>query len=326
MLDLLVDDYINNMILGYENNLRIILTDEGVEVTEDNDMNSLIVKVDEEFDRKNEEIAAKEEELANSGGLDIISATELPATGKENQICVITQNPVDKFVLSSNFNDITSDNSQITLYLGNLVSTDTSLGTLVQSVNGSVTTNYYIYKVCQNTDRLASYIYQNSQWNALTVASVFALENGVELNTSIFGHMNTHYTFCKYSADLGYAIKIADTIDPYIYSSYDTKVNFSLFSKVKIKARFEAQSGTARIAFSAGTKSDVGSMGDKSNSEMYLGSVYSSDLFDISPSMSNTTTEFTFDVSGGNGEYYPGVIVAMNTTSGTVYITDIEFI
>ena len=53
MLDLLVDDYINNMILGYENNLRIILTDEGVNVTEEDDMASLISKVDEEFDRKN---------------------------------------------------------------------------------------------------------------------------------------------------------------------------------------------------------------------------------------------------------------------------------
>ena len=52
MLDLLVDDYINNMILGYENNLRIILTDEGVNVTEEDTMDSLITKVDEEFDRK----------------------------------------------------------------------------------------------------------------------------------------------------------------------------------------------------------------------------------------------------------------------------------
>ena len=53
MLDLLVDDYVNNMILGYENNLRIILTDEGVSVTEEDNMDSLIAKVDEEFDRKN---------------------------------------------------------------------------------------------------------------------------------------------------------------------------------------------------------------------------------------------------------------------------------
>ena len=52
MLDLLVDDYINNMILGYESNLRIMLTDEGVDVTEEDDMASLITKVDEEFDNQ----------------------------------------------------------------------------------------------------------------------------------------------------------------------------------------------------------------------------------------------------------------------------------
>ena len=32
-----------------------------------------------------------------SGGLDIISATELPTTGKKDQICVITDNPIDNF-------------------------------------------------------------------------------------------------------------------------------------------------------------------------------------------------------------------------------------
>ena len=53
MLDLLVDDYINKLILGYENNLRIILTDEGVSVSNEDNMDSLIAKVDEEFDRKN---------------------------------------------------------------------------------------------------------------------------------------------------------------------------------------------------------------------------------------------------------------------------------
>jgi len=52
MLDLLVDDFINNMINEYYNNLKLVLIDEGVELTEEDDMNSLIVKVDEEFDRQ----------------------------------------------------------------------------------------------------------------------------------------------------------------------------------------------------------------------------------------------------------------------------------
>jgi hypothetical protein len=46
MLDLLVDDYINNMLISYENTLRIILTNKGISVTEEDDMGDLINKVD----------------------------------------------------------------------------------------------------------------------------------------------------------------------------------------------------------------------------------------------------------------------------------------
>ena len=301
--------------------LASILEEEGVEVSEEDDMASLISKVNSELDRKNEEIA-------NSGGLDIISATELPATGKENQICVITQNPVDKFVLSSNFNDVTSDNSQITLYLGNLVSTDTSLGTLVQSVSGSVTTNYYIYKVCQNTDRLASYIYQNSQWNALTVASVFSIENTVLRNSSVFGSLNSN-VFATHASNLGYKFSIQNSDYPYVVSTYSNKINFSLFSKVKIKARYEipSDSGTsATIKFSACTNSTVDA-GEYADADItILGAVYNSGLYNIPPSMLTATTEFTIDISTWTGEYYPGVTVYVPYKSYYVYITDIEFI
>ena len=47
---------ISNEINGYYNNLKLVLIDEGVDVSEEDDMNSLIVKTDEEFDRQNEEL------------------------------------------------------------------------------------------------------------------------------------------------------------------------------------------------------------------------------------------------------------------------------
>ena len=49
MLNLLIDNYTNNIILGCENNLKIILIDEGVSVTEEDDITSLITKTDNEF-------------------------------------------------------------------------------------------------------------------------------------------------------------------------------------------------------------------------------------------------------------------------------------
>jgi hypothetical protein len=60
--------------------LANILQEEGVSVTEEDDMVSLITKVDQEFDRKN----------ANSAKLDIIFASELPTTVKEGQVVIIS--------------------------------------------------------------------------------------------------------------------------------------------------------------------------------------------------------------------------------------------
>jgi hypothetical protein len=60
--------------------LASILQEEGVSVTEEDDMVSLITKVDQEFDRKN----------ANSAKLDIIFASELPTTVKEGQVVIIS--------------------------------------------------------------------------------------------------------------------------------------------------------------------------------------------------------------------------------------------
>ena len=85
MLDLLVDDYINNMILGYENNLRIILTDEGVSVSDEDDMDSLISKVDSEFD--NQVVPAGTAVAANvDSGKTFINSTGQLVTGTSTKV------------------------------------------------------------------------------------------------------------------------------------------------------------------------------------------------------------------------------------------------
>jgi hypothetical protein len=98
MLNLLVDDYVNKMILGYENNLKIILKDEGVNTSDEDNMDSLIAKVDEEFDRQvvpagdavaedviagktfmnsSGEILTGTATLESSGGYKIVSGTDI---------------------------------------------------------------------------------------------------------------------------------------------------------------------------------------------------------------------------------------------------------
>ena len=85
MLDLLVDDYINKLILGYENNLRIILTDEGVSVSDEDNMDSLIAKVDEEFDRQ---VVPQGTAVAANvdSGKTFINSTGQLVTGTSNKI------------------------------------------------------------------------------------------------------------------------------------------------------------------------------------------------------------------------------------------------
>ena len=90
-IDLGVDA--EELLTPLEESLREILGDEGVELSGEETLAELIVKVDDEFVKKNAEIE-------NNNGLDIISATELPGTGRENQICVLTDNPVDNILVS----------------------------------------------------------------------------------------------------------------------------------------------------------------------------------------------------------------------------------
>ena len=159
--------------------LASILTEEGVNVTEEDTMASLIIKVDEEFDRKNEN-------LANSGSvLDIISATELPATGRENQICVITDNPVNNFLTSINFNDKnTVTNENIIFIYENPLSCLLPL----QMDNNGITNNCYINTIYQGNTILSSYIYQNNNWNQLTEDALNVISYEY-YNNDVFGNM-----------------------------------------------------------------------------------------------------------------------------------------
>ena len=142
--------------------LASILEDEGVEVLEEDTMADLIIKTNEEFDRKN----------ANKG-LDIISATKLPATGRENQICVITNNPVDNFRISNLQTDILNDGN-IYLKLGS--GSGSSSGNI--TLGDTVQTIYHVDGIYQNGTKLKSYVYQDGNWIEFTKIGIEIMVNG----------------------------------------------------------------------------------------------------------------------------------------------------
>ena len=135
--------------------LANILGDKGVEVSPEDDMATLIGKVDG----------------ISSGGLDIICASELPATGKENQICVITDNPTGKILLSmdSNVSDLNENDILIRL---------TSSDSYYSLNDNNIEIRLTIGNVTQNNNVLDAYVYRNSEWVDLSLGTEYMFKDG----------------------------------------------------------------------------------------------------------------------------------------------------
>ena len=254
---------------------------------------------------------------SSGGGLDIISATELPATGRENQICVITDNPVDNYVVTSNLNDNANEDS-ITLYN---VGESASMMPIVISSNG-ITSYNYISQVCQGSTNLASYVYSEEQWIPLTSASHYLLKNGTLVTGSMldkFGTFNTGYT-------AGTGLKI--TIDSSSYYvnilACNKSVDFSSlnFSKIKVTAYTSAAQLTPYLYVVSSNQT-----GQLRSSLMSDISPYLYDQSSVHASYGATKHTYELDVSGwSSATGYFGIGGTWSGASaGTLYITDIEF-
>ena len=288
--------------------LASILTEEGVIVTEEDDMASLISKVDEEFDRKNTE-------MENSGGLDIISATELPATGKENQICVITSNPIDNYIVTHDYDY--SDTTNIILYNGSKNSAP-----LINMVSGSVTQQYYITKIIQNDKYklLESYYWSNNQWNSLTKSYVIIVQDGVVQNTDIIGGIKSQPYVMSYDSMSGSLLTPYSTAysDSYVGATTTKKIDFGKYSTVTITAKVSP--GSRYLYVGTATYSD--NMAGEST-------VYLDNFFTKYVSKNLTSTSYvdlTFDISTYTGEHYLafGFSKASSGGASNVYIKDIK--
>lgn len=200
--------------------LKKILINKGVTVTGNETLSELILKIDE---------------IKSGSSIEIISATKLPTTGTDNQICVITDNPVDNFVTTSNFNDTsTASNDSITLYLGNTASSDMTEGTLLEVNQGNLISKYYFVKACQGENRLDSYYWLNNQWNRLTQSGIYLVENKVERNNKYFGGIpdGPGAEFNSNGLTLLYSYST-----PRRNVTTKNTINFSLYNKLDITVR-----------------------------------------------------------------------------------------
>ena len=255
--------------------LADILENKGVDVTEEDDMASLISKVD-----------------SISGGLDIISATELPATGRENQICVITDNPVDNYVITPTLT-INSDKDEIFLYTA-----DASDDKIVLPVLCSNITYYYYFSmVKQGGLKLSSYYYTNNNWAKLTIGDLVLLENGTTYNTDISGGPWTAAGI-SYYAGTGIILNCpSGSNNQYVRAfTFKNPIDLSAYDIIEITVR-------------TGDAYDPSTL-DVMVSNEVIGGTYQYKQHDIligqASDVYNINKTFTFDISSINDTVYLG--------------------
>ena len=296
MLDLLVDDYVDNMINEYYNNLRLILIDAGVEVTEEDDMNDLIFKTSES--------------LGAGGGLDIISATELPATGKENQICVITDNPTNKFIISSDEMDTLTDTGLIYI-----ITSLSAFGANVNlSINDNITQSLYIDRITQNNVKLQSFIYTNGEWVEFTPNYVYIILNN-KVQTNEFGGLQTTGGKVTHSSANGYSFSMSGAgANVYVATTSKNTVDFSKYSTVVIKLKTSDEITDRGIGIYLASTPASGTQSTTQKASQVKSVTASTDIY----------YEYSFDITSWTTTGYFG-IEASAKYSSYIYISDIYF-
>ena len=303
--------------------LASILEDEGVEVTPEDDMADLIVKVDEEFDRKN----------ANS--VDIISATTLPATGKENQICVISDNP-NTILMTTDISDISSLSTNT---IGCLIKegkpSNVTEGGLLQITGNNLTYSIYMKYFIQNGSYIPSYIYKNANWEEFTKEQINFIKDGYYVSPNPFGEFVTSFTssqskrYLKYNAGKG-VVTYYNAVPGYYYmwNTLSNQINFEGYNTIRITAyakQLSTWTANPMVKFYTTTVSGVASNSSKSpfTHPSYVDSV------DFQSIPFNTPTDLYFDISSWTGEKYLAMMCYVeedsSVTGNHIIITDISF-
>ena len=270
--------------------LASILQDAGVEVTNEDDMASLISKVDTKLD--------------NSGGLDIISATTLPGEGKENQLCILTDTPVNKFVISNDSSNPPSD--------GILLKLSTSSDFPISVTSGNITTQYLFDSIHQNGQVLESYFYTNNRWNKVTegLEVIFIMNNRVFNNTTVFGNLTSGTQFQYNSTER--ALILYKPSNWWATGTFANRIDFSNYTTLTVTAY--CANNMAGSEFYAGVFGAQHNTGDYSNKQTSLAATSSVVL-------STTSKEYTFDISSWNCSGYLGF--AQNAYYN-IFITDLN--
>ena len=282
-----------------------ILIEKGIEASTNERWASLLNKLEEGF--------------SASGGLDIISATELPATGRDNQICVVTDNPVDKFRISPIITDKINDNSEIFM-----LNRDES-ESVIYEVGDNIINKYYVARFYQGYDIKPSYIYQNNTWTEFTSPAIVCL-SGSYINTNTFGNPKTN-TYIKYDST---GLNFLSSSNKAYVAGFDKAIDLSLFKTIKLSC-YTDKPVAATFNIIVGVYGYCNGLHQTSalNPSSFF-SAYQTYSVSIGELSSTDIKCIEFDVSGltGNGYFHIAYNSndTLNTTCTNLHFTNIEFI
>ena len=289
--------------------LANILEDKGVDVSPEDDMATLIGKVDG----------------ISSGGLDIISATSLPDIGKENQICVITDTEPTAYVTSVSPNSIEISDNIVRFHISN----NESYTKVLIPLGNNIISEFIFDYVYQNKSAKASYIYQNSVWTQLTYNNQYLLKNAaIQAGYSAIQTDSTYPCYCK--SGTGFVLKQTYDSSLLLGIPFKESIDFSKYNNVRIKGSYKNAS-LSGVNYEA-TKPRIGIAilnqtynGSYSFSGSYKVETLSEAAYGKASNVTGTTTQATFDLTFPIGYSKTGYFAIDSEYINYVCVTDIEF-
>lgn len=282
-----------NEVFQYGNNVKQNLVDaliaKGVQASTSETFDSLIAKLND---------------IQGTNPYNIITASSLPATGEENQLCVLTSQASSEFYFNASTTTVPSNAITFVCISGNEANYSVTVD--------NVTTHYNISYSKQNGTVRPVYLYKNGQWVSLALATTSLLENGI-INSSINNFFNvapSYDNFWQYTQGTGlYTAGISNNY----YSTLTTTqtINFDKYNSIQVTGYLN-RSSTYGLA-------------------LYKGTAVENNLRDSDPyyqvteyiGFSTTSATFTYDITSWTGNGYLGLI-KYNADSSKMYITDIK--
>lgn len=235
---------------------------------------------------------------------NIITASSLPATGEENQLCVLTSKTSSEFYFNASTTTVPSNAITFVCISGNKANYSVT--------SDNVIIHYNIVYSEQNGTVKPVYLYKNGQWVALALATSALLENGI-INSSVnnFFQVDSSYNnYWKYTQGKGL---YTSGINNSYYSSVTTTqlINFSNYNSIQVTG-YLSMSSTYGLALHKSTATE--------------NSLITNEAFSPKTDykeFSTTSRTYTYDISSWTGSGYLG-LVKYNADRSIMYITDIK--